>query len=124
MTIVKEKYRGTTQYVRVLGELVHAAQYRGVTTYQDLAVIMGLPLQGSHLAHEVGQMLGEISEHEVGAGRPMLSAVVVGVSGKPGSGFAAVAKDLGRLSDGEDEHSFWQRERDAVYEAWRRPLPK
>ena len=37
------KYRGTTLYFHVLAELVRAAQYRGVTTYQDIAVIMGLP---------------------------------------------------------------------------------
>jgi len=31
----KNIYRGTTDYIRVLAELVRAAQYRGVTTYQD-----------------------------------------------------------------------------------------
>lgn len=73
---------------------------------------------------EVGQMLGEISEDEVHAGRPMLSAVVVGVSGKPGPGFFGLAGDLGRLSDGGDQQAFWEQERDAVYDAWRRPFPK
>jgi len=42
MTIVKAKYRRTTKYFHVMAELVRAAQYRGLTTYQDIAVIMGL----------------------------------------------------------------------------------
>ena len=36
MSIVTNRYRGTTDYTRVLAELVHAAEYRGPTTYQDL----------------------------------------------------------------------------------------
>jgi hypothetical protein len=97
MSVVTNRYRGTTDYIRVRAELVHAAEYRGVTTYQDLAVIMGLPLQGSHMGKETGHVLGEISEDEVNAGRPMLSALAVSVSGKAGPGFFALAKDLGRF---------------------------
>lgn len=122
MRIVKDKYRGTTRYFHVMAELVRAAQYRGLTTYQDIAVIMGLPLRGSHMGREVGQVLGEISEDEVGAGRPMLSTVAVGVDGKAGTGFFGLARDLNRLAAGEDEAAFWERERHAVYTAWRRPL--
>lgn len=107
-----------------MGELVHAAQYRGVTTYQDIAVIMGLPLQGNHMSRETGRMLGEIAQDEFNAGRPMLSAVVVGVDGKPGPGFYNLARGLGRLSDEDDQLVFWEQEREAVYNAWRRPLPK
>lgn len=124
MSVVKDRYRGTTKYVHVLGEMVRAAQYRGVTSYQDLAVIMGLPLKGSYMGAEVGHVLGEISEDEVAAGRPMLSAVAVGVNGKPGPGFYALARDLGRLPEGADEETFWRTERHAVYDAWRRPLPE
>ena len=124
MTTVQDKYRGTTEYVHVLGELVRAAQYRGLTTYQDVAVIMALPMQGNLMGRELGQMLGEIAEDEVQAGRPMLSAVVVGVNGKPGHGFFSLAEDLGKLGQDDDQQSFWERERDAAYIAWRRPLPK
>ena len=42
MAIVTGKYRGTTTYFRVFEELVRAAQYRGLTTYQDIAVLNGL----------------------------------------------------------------------------------
>ena len=124
MGSVKNKYRGTTTYVHVLAELVRAAQYRGITTYQDIAVIMGLPVKGAHMGAETGQILGEICEDEVRAGRPMLSAVAVNVQGKAGPGFYALAKDLGRMRAGEDDRAFWDREVRAVYDAWRRPLPE
>ncbi len=123
MPLVKDKYRGTPKYFHVMAELVLAAQYRGITTYQDLAVVMGLPQKGSHMGREVGHALGEIVEDEVAAGRPMLSAVAVGVSGLPGPGFYTLAAELGRLGSDGDRHSFWEAERDAAYEAWRRPLP-
>jgi hypothetical protein len=121
---VKNKYRGTTAYFHVLAELVRAAQYRGVTTYQDIAVIMGLPQKGSMMGKETGWILGEIAEDEVLAGRPMLSAVAVGVSGKPGPGFYTLAHQLGRLNSGGEDLSYWETERQAAYEAWKRPLPK
>jgi len=120
--IVTDKYRGTTIYFHVHAELVRAAQYRGITTYQDIALIMALPLSGSHMGSQTGHILGEIVEDEVVAGRPMLSAVAVGVSGKPGPGFFGLARDLGKLRHDEDEIAFWIAERDRVYDAWRRPL--
>ena len=46
MPIISNKYRNTVHYIHVYDELVRAAQYRGTTTYQDLAVIMKLPLRG------------------------------------------------------------------------------
>jgi len=69
----KPKYRGTTTYFHVVAELVRAAQYHGVTTYQDIAVIMGLPVSGSYMGRETGYVLGEISEDEVIANGPMLA---------------------------------------------------
>jgi hypothetical protein len=124
MRKVKDKYRGTPVYFHVMAELVRAAQYRGLTTYQDIAVIMGLPSSGSHMGRETGYVLGEISEDEVVAGRHMLSSVAVGVNGKPGPGFFGLARDLALLGPGEDETGFWQQQRDAVYKDWKRPLPK
>jgi hypothetical protein len=122
--VVKNKYRGTPTYFHVMAELVRAAQYRGLTTYQDIAVIMALPIRGSHMGSETGHILGEISEDEVTAGRPMLSAVAVSVEGKAGPGFFGLARDLGRLTGNENDAAFWEKERQAVYEAWQRPLPK
>jgi hypothetical protein len=123
MPKVSDRYRGTTDYARVLAELVRAAEYRGLTTYQDIAVTLGVQIQGEHLAKDVGHLLGEISEDEVSRGRPMLSAVVVGSSGRPGKGFFILARNLGRLSGLEvDEEQFWRQELQKLYETWRRPL--
>lgn len=122
MTTVKDRYRGSTIYFHVHGELVRAAQYRGFTTYQDIALIMALPLSGSHMGKETGHILGEIVEDEVRAGRPMLSAVAVSVSGKPGPGFFTLARDLSLLATTNDDLSFWQAECERVYAAWKRPL--
>ena len=124
MTSVKNRYRGTTTYFHVLAELVRAAQYRGLTTYQDIAVIMGLPQKGSMMGRETGWILGEIAEDEVTAGRPMLSAVAVGVSGKPGPGFYGLAHTLGRIASADEDLEYWAEEREAAYAAWKRPLPK
>ena len=120
----KGRYRGKPVYHRVLAELIQAAQYRGLTTYQDLAVIMGLPMSGNYMGAETGWILGEIVEDEIQADRPMLSSVVVGTHGKPGPGFYTLAQDLGRFSEGDDPEDFWNKEREASYEAWCRPLPK
>jgi hypothetical protein len=123
MPQVSNKYRGTPVYFHVMAELVRAAQYRGLTTYQDIAVIMGLPMSGSHMGKEVGHVLGEISEDEVTAGRPMLSTVAVGVNGKAGPAFFGLAHQTKRLSSRDDETTFWEAEREGAYEAWKRPLP-
>lgn len=124
MPVVSDKYRGTTDYALVLGELIRAAQYRGLTTYQDIAPLVGLPQAGHHMAREIGLILGAISEDEVVlAHRPMLSALAVNVKGDPGPGFFGLARDLGRLDQSGDESAFWKAERDDVYKAWRRRLP-
>lgn len=87
---IKDKYRGTTVYFQVLSELVRAAQYRGTTKFQDIAVVMGLAIAGGHRGSDVGYILNEICEDEVNANRPMLSCVVVGVAGNVGEGFSSL----------------------------------
>ncbi len=119
---VKEKYRGTPTYFRVITDLMNAAQYQGLTTYQHIAAIMGLPLSGNHMQREVGYILGEISDDEVAAGRPMLSSVAVGINGKPGSGFYSLAYDLGLLPTKDENIPFWEAQRESTYSAWRRPF--
>jgi hypothetical protein len=118
---VSNKYRGSVTYHRVFYELMTAARYRGTVTYQEIAQLMSLPMRGSYLARETGQILGEISEDEVSNNRPMLSAVAVGVSGVPGSGFFDLARDLGVFtgSTKEEEMQFWENECKAVYETWK-----
>ena len=123
MSVRKGKYRGTTTYFQVLAELVRAAQYQGLTTYQDMAVIMGIPVTGNYMSREMGLVLGEISEDEVAAGRSMLSSVAVTKAGKVGAGFFAFAEQIGKLPNGADKQEFLASERRATYNAWKRPIP-
>src|SRR5690606_14264807 len=97
---------------------------RGLVTYQELADLVGLPLQGSHMGRELGMYLGTISENEVKHQRPMLSAITVNVEGSPGPGFYGLAKEYGLLTDDsrEGQQRFWEAENARVYETWRRKL--
>lgn len=119
MTLISDKYRGSGEYFLVFNELVTAARYRGTITYEEIADLIGLLIAGAHMGVETGHLLGEISEDEHKRGRPMLSAIAVGVSGSPGPGFFACARKLGKLTD-EEEHPFWIQERNLVHEFWRR----
>ena len=116
-------YRGTKEFGLIYIELITAARYRGTVTYQEIAQIMGLPLSGNHMSREVGWILGEISAYELENGRPMLSAIAVGVNGKPGQGYFEWARKLGRLTT-EDEWVFWENECKAVYDTWKVKLIK
>ena len=71
-----------------------------------------------------GEMLGEISSEEHAQGRPMLSAVAVNVNGVATGGFYTLARKLGKLQDDsrEGERQFWEAEKAAVHETWRREL--
>jgi hypothetical protein len=94
MPVVADKYRGSKEYLLVYSELIRAARYRGTTTYQAISEIMGLPLRGSYMGKEVGQMLGEIVEDEFNQGRPMLTAIVVGGGWFTWSGFLCPGQRL------------------------------
>ena len=87
MHINADRCLGTKEYLLVYGELITAARFHGVTTYQAIAQLMGLPFTGSHMGRELGQILGEITEAELDQGRPMLSALAVSVNGTPSEGF-------------------------------------
>lgn len=99
--------------------MINAAQHRGFCTYQEIAQAVGLPTAGSYMGSVVGELLGTISQNEVSLGRPMLSAIVVGVNGKPGSGFIPFAKELNLFKDGEEEDTFWREECEKIYEEWK-----
>lgn len=118
----ESRHYETIAYHLVYGELINAARSRGTATYQRIAEIMGLPLKGSHMGREVGDLIGTISANEVEHNRPMLSAVVVNVQGVPGEGFYDWAKKLGRFNpnDYADEKDFWRQEMEAVYATWKR----
>ena len=126
MTVNPDKYRGTEIYRYVYTELTLAARYRGTLTYQEVAAMAGLPMRGSHMGREVGLLLGEISEDEHVAGRPLLSALVTNVDGKVTKGFFALAQLLGLITseDPAVEQGFLDQQRKAIYTYWKRPLPE
>ena len=99
----------------VRDRLIEVARSRGLTTYGELAPIAGLP------AVAVGRLLDEIVTDEVGAERPMLSAVVVDAERRTGDGFFKMAAALGRAASPDRSESFLTAEREAVYRHWSRP---
>jgi hypothetical protein len=112
--------------LEIYAELITAARYRGVVTYQHLARLAGLPLKGSYMGKEIGMYLGAVSDAEHELGRPLLSAVAVSTKDTPGSGFFSIARDLGRYrgKTREDERAFWKAEQEAVYDAWKPAFPE
>lgn len=122
--MTENKYRGKKIYHVIFNELITAARYRGYVTYQEIAMLMGLPLKGNYMGKELGQILGEISEAETQIGRPMLSAVAIGIGGSPGEGFYKLARDLGREFEDtlEGRRSFWDKGLLSVYKTWEREV--
>jgi len=120
MTVVKTKYRGKKEYFVVLAELLTAARYKGMITYQEVAKLIGFPLTGNYMGAEIGNLLGEISEDQHVLGYPMLSAIVVTNSGLPGPGFFNCASRLGLFtgSSAEEETQFWKAQVDSVHNTW------
>jgi hypothetical protein len=122
MTTVGSKYRGSKQFLLVYAKLITAAQKGQLVYYEDVASLLGINQPGHHMAREVGQVLGEISEDECRMGRPMLSAVAVGSRGFPGEGFFSLATRFGKFkgTTPQEERAFWQSESDLVYREWQR----
>ena len=56
----------------------------------------------------------------------MLSALAVTVNGKPGGGFYAFVKDLGKLTSDHpaDQQAFWEAERKDAYTTWQKSFDK
>jgi hypothetical protein len=121
MTTLGSQYRGTREFPLVYSALVEAARNHHLVYYRDVAKRIGVPKSGHHMARQVGQVLGEISEDEHKAGRPMLSAIAVSEAGVLGEGFFNLARRLGRLdgSTREAEEAFLRSEQQRVYEIWR-----
>lgn len=99
--------------------LIQIASRRGggVLSYSDLAArIRSIAFQPDDRSFH--HLLGQISVEEDGAGRGMLSVVVVHAGGdfRPGPGFYALAQELGR--DTRDREEFWIKESSRVYAAW------
>ena len=115
----ESKWNHTKEYYIAYSILINAAQHQGFTTYQEIAQAIGLPTAGSYMGSQIGEILGAISANEKMRGRPMLSAIAIGTSGKPGGGFIPWAKELGFFIEADDEKDFWEKECEKVYEEWK-----
>jgi hypothetical protein len=113
------KWKDTSEYYIAYSIMINAAQHQGLATYQEIAQACGLPTSGSYMGGEIGDLIGDVSRNEISLGRPMLSAVVVGVSGKPGPGFQTWAKELGAMQEDEDWEEFWRSECQKIYDTWK-----
>ena len=74
------------------------------------------------MGQQIGRYAGEISKEEVQNGRPMLSAILITVGGKPSSGFYDLARALGKLQGDSPqvEELFFHQEQQAIYATWKR----
>lgn len=97
--------------------MVERAKVRGMIPYSDLAK----NIKSVHFeAHDqrLFHLLGEVSAEEDGAGRGMLSVIVVHKTGdmQPGPGFFELAKRLGRNTS--DILKCWVDEMKRVHAVW------
>jgi hypothetical protein len=103
-----------------LGYTLRAAARSGrLITEHAIAPFAGIDPATAHLETELGPVLAAVNRAEEAAGRPLLAAVVVGVTGLPGAGFFAYARELG-LHTGNDDHALWQGELRRVHAYWAR----
>lgn len=113
------KYYQSKKFYIAYSIIINAAQHQGFATYQEIAQAVGLPTAGSYMGGAMGRLLGTISENEVKHDRPMLSAIAIGVSGKPSGGFFTLARKLGLFNDGDNEEIFWKNECRKIYDTWK-----
>lgn len=107
------------KYQAVYDRLVEAARAGKFVHYDELAKMLGIDMSNEHWAVQVGKVLGRISEDEVAAGRPMISAIVVSKDTMlPGKGFFTLGQQLRRTEPGEDEIAFAVRQIKRVHGYW------
>ncbi len=100
--------------------LIQVARRRGLTNYTDAGAVVGLDMASEIGLIQIAQILDEINTDEVSQGHPMISALVIYQDPdkmRPGPGFFACARGLGRLRD-KDEDGFWAREVSSVHDWW------
>jgi hypothetical protein len=105
-------------------QLIDVAAAQSTVPYADLAGSLGLDMSSPDDRLRIGEMLDEINRSEQGAGRPMISAVVVhSQEGLPGAGFFVCARELGVLTarNRQDELAFFVDELRRVHAYWARP---
>lgn len=108
---------------RLYQHLVTLAGERRLTTYSDIAPLLGLSMDNEIDRERISEILGEILRHEIAQGRPLLTAIVVhrGTDNNPGEGFFSTAREFGRFDGGRDQLrrlEFWVLEVNRVYAQW------
>jgi len=104
-------------------KLIDVARSQNLISYDDLnkQLNLGLDFTMPPDRDRIGRWLSAISEHEVKAGRHMLSALVVHKAGEgvgdPGKGFYEYAKELG-VYVGGDDLGFWAQEVKWLHKWW------
>ena len=99
--------------------LVKAARAGEFVHYGELAKMLGIDMDDPYFGARVGRVLGRISEDEVAAGRPMISAIVVSKDTMlPGHGFFNLGQELRQTLPGEDEIGFAVRQIKRVHNYW------
>ncbi len=110
---------GTMEHQAVYERLVQAARVREFVHYGELAKMLGIDMDNPHFGAQVGKVLGQISEDEVAAGRPMISAIVVSRDTMlPGHGFFTLGQQLRQTDPGEDDMAFAIRQIRRVHDFW------
>jgi len=99
--------------------LLETARSGRVTSYSDVAPLVGLDMSCENDRTRIGDLLDDISSFEFRNGRPLLSAVVIRADlNMPGAGFFELAARSG-LFHGNDRVVFWARELTRVHDYWR-----
>jgi len=103
----------------IYNKLNEVARQKQLITYKELAALVGLDWNKNYgRCRQIFSILRAICTAEVEQGHPMLSAIAVRQDTRaPGSGFFALARDLGRYQS-ETDYSFWIAERDAAWNLW------
>jgi hypothetical protein len=123
----KEKYACRIELPAARVEIIRgAARPRHTITYKQLCERINqqggdMPTQGSHLQHEVGQLLSEMLEEDLAKGWPLLCILVVSKkTGKPSWGFCEWARQKGVPipADEQAEARFIAAETRLVYAFW------
>ena len=100
----------SANYLEVRAQVHQAAREGRILYYSDLNTNRAF----------YGKWLGIISEEELTAGHPPISAIVVAKgSERPGAGFYQLCRESGFAQPTESDEDIWQRAVVAVHDFWR-----
>lgn len=103
--------------------LIHKAQYRKTTTYEEIAIAFNLPSSGNALGGTLSPILGDIFHWCKQRGQPHLTSIVVRKSGQdagiPGAGFWKLAMDESILDSKQFKEMVTQSYHKQVFDYWK-----